>query len=425
MPSVSILILRTVFLFVLTMQLAPIVSAEPFWRRLMPVDRKPAAAAPAPAGDGSLQQTNGPWLIMAATFSGEGAQEQAAQLVNELRSQHRLRAYLHDMQFDLTSNGSETINGKGLDKYGAPVKMRYRKGNQVREWAVLVGDFTDVDDSAAQKTLDQIKTLHPEALRLDREGGSTQSLANIRAYQAQQVDRLRSHSELGPMRTAFLTRNPLLPQEYFVPKGVDKFVEKMNKGVKYSLLDNQGKYSVKVATFRGKGVLQGASITGKPSNRSRRKHDDPLMEAAENAHLLAEQMRAQGWKAYEFHDRDESIVTVGSFESVGHRGAGGQEVPTEEVMRIMHTFGAAYNTPSDPLQEARLPLDVQAKAEQRLSKFNEMFNGEHGQVAGGYNPKFARHPPKDPNARIIPFDIHPHVVEVPKRTVSSAFAWRR
>ena len=43
-----------------------------------------------------------------------------------------------------------------------------------------------------------------------------------------------------------------LPREYFVPKGVDDFVAKMNQGVEHSLLDCPGRYTVQVATFRGK-----------------------------------------------------------------------------------------------------------------------------------------------------------------------------
>ena len=53
----------------------------------------------------------------------------------------------------------------------------------------------------------------------------------------------------GPMANAFVANNPLLPNEYFVPKGIDKFVVDMNKDVPHSLLACRGKYTVKVATF--------------------------------------------------------------------------------------------------------------------------------------------------------------------------------
>ena len=82
------------------------------------------------------------------------------------------------------------------------------------------------------------------------------------------------------MGGAFMTTNPLLPREYFVPKGIDKFVVDMNKGVKHSLLDCKGKYTVKVATFTGQNVLLTRKVieqieqgreAEKPAGRRRRK----------------------------------------------------------------------------------------------------------------------------------------------------------
>ena len=70
------------------------------------------------------------------------------------------------------------------------------------------------------------------------------------------MGKLSGRSGRGPMGRAFFTRNPLLPREYFVPKGVDDFVAKMNQGVEHSLLDCPGRYTVQVATFRGKTILQ-------------------------------------------------------------------------------------------------------------------------------------------------------------------------
>ena len=41
----------------------------------------------------------------------------------------------------------------------------------------------------------------------------------------------------GPMAKAFVTRNPILPEEYFAPKGLDPLVVEMNEGAEYSLLN--------------------------------------------------------------------------------------------------------------------------------------------------------------------------------------------
>ena len=46
-------------------------------------------------------------------------------------------------------------------------KVRYRL-NEVREIAVLVGDFPTVDDHAAQKTLEKLKLAQPDCLDLEK-----------------------------------------------------------------------------------------------------------------------------------------------------------------------------------------------------------------------------------------------------------------
>ena len=91
------------------------------------------------------------------------------------------------------------------------------------------------------------------------------------------------------MRKAFITTNPLLPDEYFAPKGIDRLVLEMNQPVKFSLLDCPGKYTVKVATFTGRVVIDQKQIEeiekkGKP-------FDSQLAEAADKAHKLTMALR--------------------------------------------------------------------------------------------------------------------------------------
>src|SRR5438477_144756 len=54
--------------------------------------------------------------------------------------------------------------------------------------------------------------------------------------------------EKGPMGAAFVTRNPLLPEELFVAKGLDPFVYDMNKDLPHSLLKCPGKFTVRIAS---------------------------------------------------------------------------------------------------------------------------------------------------------------------------------
>ena len=74
-----------------------------------------------------LAEKDGPWLVMATTFRGAGARDDARRLVHELRRKHKLTAYTHEKAFDYT--GEE--QGLGLNPDGTPKKMRYAKAEQV------------------------------------------------------------------------------------------------------------------------------------------------------------------------------------------------------------------------------------------------------------------------------------------------------
>ncbi|MEQ8847096.1 hypothetical protein [Botrimarina sp.] len=383
---------------------------NPFRSREKPAPQR-AEPAPPPATPASLDlsQESGPWLIVASTFSGEGAEDQATELALELRERYGLSAYVHEQTFDLRDAAPV---GRGIDERGRPVRMRYRSGDSRTEWAVLVGDYPSVDDTIAQRDLEKLRKAEPAALEVGENGQTRQNFSNTRKVLSYLAGRDES---AGPMRMAFMTRNPLLPEEFFKPKGVDPFVAKMNKQVDHSALEIKGKYTVKVASFGGRGTLVGAS-TAKRSGAKRDDDEDPLVQAAENAHLLCEAMRAKGWDAYEFHDRTESCVMVGSFEEVLSAGE-----PRAEVMEVIRTFGAAFDTPAAPLEENR-PTDP-VKAQQVVRQVGQQLGG--AQMTTNMNPKYAMLSPGRGQAkRPIPFDIHPEVVEAPKQSVSSSLAWR-
>jgi hypothetical protein len=64
-----------------------------------------------------------------------------------------------------------------------------------------------------------------------------------------------------------------------------------------------------------------------------------LVEAADKAHRLTEALRRRGWQAWEFHDRDESIVCVGSIDQLSVPGPDGRAVPHPEITRIVSGLG--------------------------------------------------------------------------------------
>ena len=80
-----------------------------------------------------LAEKDGPWLVLATTFRGEGAREDARKLVQELRGSHRLTAYTHEKAFDYTGEQ----RGMGLNPDGTPKRMRYANAGQVVELSLI------------------------------------------------------------------------------------------------------------------------------------------------------------------------------------------------------------------------------------------------------------------------------------------------
>ena len=351
----------------------PAEAAQP-WSKLGPFTRLEAD----PDCMYPLSEDNGPWTIMATTFSGPDAETQARELVYELRKKYKLPAYTYQKKFDFTKG----VEGKGIDKYGAPLAMRYQRKSELLETAVLVGNYSSVSDPEAQKVLKRIKVMEPEALKLKEGESTSQSLAGLRTVQNAILEHANRKKKRGPMSRAFVITNPLLPSEYFAPRGIDKITLEMNKGVKYSLLDCPEKYTVQVASFKGQRVLLDAKTTSGKSARSYLDRgaelNSKLAEAAEKAHKMTEFLRAKGYEAYEFHDRYTSIVTVGGFSSVGTPRPDGKIEINPQMHAIMKNFGAKPD-----------PVTGKADKPQSIQK--------------------------------IPFDMQPTMVEIPRRSISADY----
>jgi hypothetical protein len=362
--------------------------ADSPWTRLMAPNRVEAD----PNRDYVLQENNGPWMIMACSFSGDGAEEQAKQLVLELRARYKMEAYVHKAKFKL-----DDPNGPNPAAADNPVRWQYRRFHDqpdlyrdgaIKEIGVLVGNYTAIDDPEAQKALKQIKTIDPDCLNLDKTKSTSRTLAAWRSLQQVVREKIMPNSDeakqkKGPMAHAFATTNPLLPADYYAPKGgLDEFVLRLNQGVPHGLLNCPRKYTVQVATFTGSIVLDQREIekiqNGEKDFKSR------LERAAEMAHELTEALRIKGYESYEFHDRSASIVTVGSFDSVGTPRQDGKIEINPKILAIMKTFGGATASQT-PASNGRIAVKS---------------------LAG------------------IPFDYQPIPVEVPKRSISRELARR-
>ncbi|NQU25727.1 MAG: hypothetical protein HQ567_30940 [Candidatus Nealsonbacteria bacterium] len=346
---------------------APADAAAP-WDNLLSFKRVEAD----PEKSYRVTNENGPWMILAASFSGEGAQEQARELVLELRKRYKIEAYTTRMRFDYGATGA-----RGIDRFGAPLRMRYRRGSEGEEAGVLVGNFPAFDDEKAKEILVKIKRMQPKSLEANESNPTTQNMAQWRMGSRQTT---RDRETLGPMMAAFVTTNPALPKGYFTSAGLDPMVVEMNKDAEHSLLDCPGKYTVQVATFKGRVVVKQQEIMALEQGK---KFQGTLADAAWNAHRLAEALRLKGYEAYEFHDRYASIVTVGSFDSLGTPRRDGKTEINPKVHAVIKAFAAA---PLDgPVPAGALPARVKTLID-------------------------------------IPFDVQPIPVEVPRRSIGHEMA---
>ena len=195
-----------------------------------------------------LSESQGPWMVMACTFSGTGAEQQAHDLVLELRQKYKLPAYVHKVECD----PGEAVGRGTYDRYGNLRHWDYLKYKDAKdhdrarhpelaELAVLVGNYQAIDNPTAQETLRKIRYAQPKCLEVKDNQATHQTLTGWRLIQKQLYETMGSEKRnFGPMSHAFVTRNPLLHEEYFVTKGLDADVIALNQGVPYSLLDCPG-----------------------------------------------------------------------------------------------------------------------------------------------------------------------------------------
>jgi len=346
--------------------------AEPSWKTLLSFKGVKAD----PDAPYELTREHGPWMIFAAAFAGAGARGDAHELVLELRDRFSLAAFVYHKNYDF----KDSFEGLGLDRFGNPKKMKFRHSVAYEEYAVLVGNFQSLTEPPMEKALKTLKFCQPNCFAAEKGKNTTLRFFGLRSLQKKLNGNPEKHKK-GPLGSSFKTRNPMLPRDFFVDGGPDSFVLGMNKGVKYSLLNCPGKFSVRVATFRGNVVIDQAKIQEITNQTDRL--DSKLARAAEKAHLLTTQLRQRKVEAYEFHDRHESIVAIGSFDLVGTPRSDGKTEINPSILRIMNSYGP---------EKKSLPGTSQAA-------------GIMPRSLGG-----------------IPFDIQPTPVEVPKQSAASKIA---
>lgn len=251
-----------------------------------------------------LSKQNGPWMIMITSLWGElpeqkvRAEQASRELVYELRALG-IPAYSFKQEGHLDEVETQ-------DRYGQMQKRYFAA--QRDSILVVAGNYPTIDDDRAQKTLKIVKKLRPKSL--------------------EPVAKLVPGGK-SPLHRAFLTRNPLLPDEVMNQKVVDPLLVRLNTGVEHSLFQNPHKYSLVVASFNGKSQVDPTKFQEFDKKLAT---EVTLDNAGMESWKLAKALRARNVDAYVAHERYRSIVTVGGFDS-----------PNDpEIVRLIEKYGAKY-----------------------------------------------------------------------------------
>jgi len=281
-----------------------------------------------------ITKRHGPWMILVCTFhappkdrrsEGMTPKQAADELVFELRK-HGIPAYAFQQ-----NDARDAVNTS--DRIG---RMRRSFTTFHGGIAVLAGNYPSASDDLAQATLKYVKKFQPKFLA-EVEGRK-------KAGDDTEILRLRSGGLFRktpgrptPFAGAHMTPNPLLSAAELRSRKHDPLLLKLNPDSEVSLLNNRGKYTVVVASYIGK------SLTVTKGNYRRKAEEfkvtDSLDYAGQAAWELAVALRKYTpFKAWVFHDRYKSIVTVGEFASARD----------PQIAEIKRRFGQKRREVTDP-----------------------------------------------------------------------------
>ena len=264
-----------------------------------------AAAAPSHSASGlspyAITKENGPWMVLVKSFRGPGAVDMAEKLIEELRQEHHIKAYL----FVQPAGKSPGVQMASLDT------GRVRRYDEA---AVLAGDFQSESEKDATKLRDKIRGIRPKCI-------PPESTSRFR-------------SQRGVLTTAFLVTNPLQPPPP-KEKKPDPLLLKLNTG-KHSLYNCPGECTLNVLEFHG------AVAFTQEQEKELAKHSQ-LQQAGEDAERVTQLLLREGIDAYVFHGLYGSLVTVGSFSS--------PQDPQIELIRkqLLNRKVGSFNLSSNPM----------------------------------------------------------------------------
>jgi hypothetical protein len=282
----------------------------------LPTPGRGGAPAPTPIPNPYPLPTNGkPWMICAATYLGLDGAELARQLVVELRTKHKLSAYIYNRGDEERRSQEQEWQERLKNAHGAPIK---RKGPRVLDqFAVLIDGFPDLPSGTAY--LPKVKALPMPTLTLEsRKNPYDTMLTQELDHQKKQM--ITRRTNVNPFHNAMVVRNPALGTTAVIRSKYDPFWKELNANESHCVLDNPKKYTLLVKEYTGARVIQtGMQTSGFLSalgmgNAKGNTLDAAAMQARELVRVLRSPQL--GFQAWVLHTRLASVVFIGGFDGL-------------------------------------------------------------------------------------------------------------
>jgi hypothetical protein len=313
------------------------------------------------------------WCIYIHSYKGADAPKMARDFVTELRSVHKLPAYVfnygeaemrreYERVKSLIDHQKQMLKQQGLST-DMPIKVRYTPYEP--HVGILVGGWNSEDE--ARRALAGIHKLpmpDPTRIKLDQywqsvkenQFANTQTdkktLVGFRVGDKAGVLPDHSFTYVNPFPKAWVCRNPALPhQQTNTNQELDaKFLRNLNSNEPYSLLNCPKPFTLVIKEFSTPRFVRAKEDEKSVMETLGFGAQERLDAAAVNAHNLADVLRRskQKLEAYVLHTQYNSFVTIGSFDA-----------PDDPNLKAMQdTLQKELNIPAVGLLPRPLPFKV-------------------------------------------------------------------
>jgi cell division septation protein DedD len=255
----------------------------------------------------------GLWMICAASYQGENAPELANKLCTYLRERHH-PAYVFNRSNEERKKLQEELDQWQRANPGLPRKWQLAHPKE-EQLAVLIGGFRDVD--AASAMLKKVRGWDLPDIKLKSGKPAFDTYDVYEPAQGKKTYEVKRYP-INPFHTAFVIRNPTIPQERKPVAKVDPFWKKLNADEPRSLFKCPKPWTLAVQEFPGAQVIQPTSAPNgflEKLGFSDHHLGKRLDASAVMAQQVCDMFRKLGFKSYVLHTRTSSVVTVGEFNS--------------------------------------------------------------------------------------------------------------